>query len=70
MPESVMSSKLAMQLRLFISIFFLLLIVGVWTVLSSLYETDAFVMFSFATVAGFFVYAIMSDAQELNKHSS
>lgn len=70
MPESVMSSKLAVQLRLFISIFFLLLIVGVWTVLSFLHETDAFVMFSFAAVVGFLVYAIMSDAQELNKHSS
>lgn len=70
MPEWVMSSKFAAQVKLLLSIFFLLLIAGAWTVLSSFYETDAFLIFAYAVVVLFFFYAVMADAHELTKHSS
>ena len=70
MSDWVMSSKLVVQIKLLLSIFFLLLIVGAYTASSFFYETDAFVTFAHALVVGFLFYAVMSDAYELTKYSS
>lgn len=65
-----MPPKFAVRLKLLLSSLFLLFITGTWEVLSSFYETDAFVIFAYALVVGFFVYAVMVDAHEVSKHSS
>jgi hypothetical protein len=70
MPHSSMPSKFAIRLKLLLSSLFLFFITGTWEVLSSFYETDAFVIFAYAVVVGFFLCAAMADAYELTKYRS
>jgi len=65
-----MPSKHVAQLKLLLSTFFFLLIVGAWIVLSFFFEADSFSLLAYAAVAGFFLYAVMWDAHELSKYSS